>query len=435
MSSSMRQGNQIDLRTQGGSRQVTLTPGTSGQWIFDAQQARIGASSTKPGLYNNVRCLMIEGLATIVRSSGGTTPIYADQFYRAISSIGLTCPMFGTLIDPSITSGIVAKELLEYYGTGYARPGVNRQPIPGADGTYVRPFELMIPFAQGLNPNPDHMDLWLGWLDEGILELFLESSATPFGISGVTITSVAMNVAIETVPCSELIIPPYVQLRRYQQAASASSNGPKLTNVGDAGALQGTDDASRLEAMLFSHQTGGFIGSGTADQISGITMPWRDQAQSTLPQFFFQRFLRAGKMARLGFDPAVVAVFDNTPPYSMSANPSSTGRLNDASARYTPLVWQEKGGLISYMQKVKGNYPLDGMTFGSTQTGSFTVYTREWKQFSLSKCSELLAAAGIDPGTVDLVPKLAKKNVKPIMADKVFCFPRGVQGKVAKKAA
>lgn len=426
----MRQGNQIDLRTQGGSRAVTMAPGGSGQWVFDPQQARIGASSSKPGLYNNVRNLMIQGALTVVRSSGGTTPIYADQFYRAISSIGLTCPMFGTLLDPSITSGIIAKELLEFFGTGYQRPGVNRQPIPGSDGTYTREFELMIPFAQGWNPNPDHFDLWLGWLDEAILEIIAESSTTPFGISGVTITSVVVNVAIETVPCGEMIIPSYVQLRRYQQAASASSNGPKLTNVGDAGALQGTDDGSRLDSMLFSHQTGGFIGSGTADQITGIQMPWRDQAQSLLPSLFFERFLRDAKLARLGFDPAVVAVFDNTPPYAMSGNPG-TGALNDASARYTPLVWQSKGGLISYMQKVKGNYPLDGMTFGSTQTGTFTVYTRELKQFSLQKCSELLAAAGIDPSKVDLVPKLAKKNVKPVAADKVFCFPRGVQAKMS----
>lgn len=426
----MRQGNQIDLRTQGGNRSSgAMTAGQSVQYVFDAQQSRIGASSSKPGLYNCVRCIMLSFAMVINRAAGGTTPIYADQFYRVIKSIGLTTPMFGTLLDPTITNGMTAKHILEFFGLGYVKPSVNRQPIPGVDGSYTRTAELMIPFAQGTNDDPDHFDIWLGWLAESILELFVEDAAQPFGISGVTITSVTVNAAIETVPWPELIIPPYMAMRRYQQAASAGSNGPKLTNVGDAGAIQGTDDGARLSTMLFSHQTGGFTGSGTADQITAITMPWRDQAQSTLPQFFFERFLRAARgngFSQLGFDTLItLGVFDNVPPYAMSAFPG-TGQLNDASARYTPLVWQELGAQISYLQMVKGNYPLDGMTFGVTQTGNFQVYTRELKQWSKSKCSEMIAAAGIDPGNVVLVPKLSKKNVKPVSANKTWGFPRQV---------
>lgn len=427
----MRQGNQIDLRTQGGSRSSgALAPGASVQYVFDAQQSRVGASSGKPGLYNCVRGIMLFFSVIVVRSSGGTTPIYADQFPLSVKSIGLTTPMFGTLIDPTITSGMIAKHIMEFFGLGYMHSGVNRQPIPGTDGTYTRTFEIFIPFAQVSNDDPDHFDVWLGWLDQSLLEIFCNDAANPFGVSaGVTITSLTINTAIETVPWPELIIPPYVVTRRYQQAASAGSNGPKLTNVGDAGALQGVDDGARLNAMLFCHQAGGFTGSGTADQITAITMPWRDQAQSTLPQGFFERYLRAVRergTTNLGFDTLVtLGVFDNVPPYAMSANPG-TGQLNDASSRYTPLVWQENGGQISYMQKVKGNYPLDGMTFAVTQTNNFQVFTREHKQFSLSKCSEMIAAAGIDPTAVVLVPKLSKKNVKPISGSKAWGLPRQV---------
>lgn len=429
----MRNSNHIDLRTQGGSRSSgALAPGASVQYIFDPQQARIGASSSKPALWNCVRGIWLQGSMIVVRSSGGTTPIYADQFTRCIKSIGLTSNMFGTLFDPTIIDGTVARHIVEYFGNGYQRAGINRQPIPGTDGTYTRTFELFLPFAQGLNDDPDHFDFWLGWLNDAILEIFVQDAANPFGVSaGVTITSVTFNTMIEMVPWPELIIPPWVAHRNYRQAASAASNGPKLVNAGDAGPLQGVDDGSRLEAMLFAHQSGGFNGSGTADQISAIAMQWRDQAQSTLPQFFFARFLRACRMAKLGYTSAVVDVYDNTEPYPMVANPG-TGPLNDASAFYTPLVWQEKGSQISYMQKFKGNYPLDQMTFGSSQSGSFNIYTRELKQFSVSKCTEMVAAAGIDPSTVQLVPKLSKKNIKPIDPSKAFCLPRAV---VQKKAA
>ena len=428
----MRNGNQIDLRTAAGVRTVTVTPGNSVQYTFDAQQSRIGANGDKPGLYNCVRGIIVQLAMTIVRSSGGTTPIYADQFYRVLKSINLMTPMFGTMIDPAYINGMVAKHILEFFGLGFTRPGVNRQPIPGTDGTYTRTAELYIPFAQGWNDDPDHFDIWLGWLNESILEMFVEDAAQPFGISGVTITNVAFSAALDMVPWGELIIPPYVVTRRYQQAASAGSNGPKLTNVGDIGSLQGFDDGARLAAMLFSHQTGGFTGSGTADQISQISMPWRDQAASLLPSLFFERFLRSAKLQQLGFDTLVtLGVFDNTPPYAMSALPG-TGALNDASARYTPLVWTDKGCQISYLQKVKGNYPLDGMTFSSSQSNNFNVYTRELKQMSDAKCSEMINAAGIDPSKVAMVPKLMKKNVKRVNPSKVFGLPRTL---VLKKAA
>jgi hypothetical protein len=200
--------------------------------------------------------------------------------------------------------------------------------------------------------------------------------------------------------------------------------------VGDAGALQGCDDGSRLLDMLFSHQAGGFTGSGTADQISAITMPWRDQAQSTLPWAFFARFLESAKLLQSG----TLAAIDNTDisePYLMPVGPAAATQLNDATARYTPLVWVQSQELISTLQKVKGNYPLDGIIFSATQTGSFRVYTRELKQFNVQKCSEMLAAIGVDPSKVKLVPKLGRKNIKPVSADKLFCMPRGVIAKAA----
>jgi hypothetical protein len=427
----MRNSNQIDLKTQGGVRAVTVTPGNSVQYTTDAQQSRIAASGSKPGLYNYVTGIMLSCLMTVVRSSGGTTVIYPDQFPRAISSIGWNAPMFGNLLDPTVVNGMTAKHILEFFGLGYQYFGINRTPIPGTDGTYTRVFEIFIPLEEGENPWPHHFAMWLGWLDESMLEIFVDGTATPFGLSGVTITNVQFTAALKTLPFGEIIIPPYKILRKYEQAASAASNGPKLTNVGDAGALQGADDGARLMEMLFSHQVGGFVGSGTADQISAISIPWRDQAQSTLPHFNFARFNEeVGPWVKMGHLAAVDDT-DMKPPYIMPTGVASGGLLNDPTAMYTPLVFGPKRSLISYYQKVKGNYPLDGMTFNASQSNIFRVYTRELKQFSKSKVSEMLAAMGVDPGSVNLVAKLGKKNVKPVSADKIFCFPRGVQTKKA----
>ena len=432
---SQRQSNQIDVKDKGGARTLTATPGNSVTFqVNGTQQSRIGGGSGKPGLYNMVRGILIEYQIAVVRLTGGATPIYADQFPRAISGIGITTNLAGTLSDPNVINGMVAKEIVEFFGRGYVNDGINRSPIPGTDGPYTRNGEIFIPFAQGNNEFPDDFAWWLGWLDEAQIELFANGDAQPFGISGVTLTDIDFTVTLATFPSRNLWVPPYISTRRYQQTASASSNGPILVNVGGAGGLQGFDDGCRLESVLFSHATGGFEGSGTADDISQISMPWRDQQVTQNIGAFFDRFLAAtGKPVRLGYTPSVTLdVHDNTQPYAMATNPG-TGDLNDSSARYTPMVYPMKGGCkVSQLQKWKGNLPMDGMQFSQNQTDQFTVYTREVKQFSLDKCSDLLAAAGINPAGVILVPKLGDKNWKPINASKVFCLPRAVMAKSAK---
>lgn len=432
--SSARQGNQIDLRTQGGVRTVTVAPGNSVQYIHDPQQARVGSSGASPGMYNCIRKYTLQVNMTVVRAGvgEGTDPIYADMFPACIKSIGLTTPMHGTLIDPSIVDGLVAKHIMEWHSGGYQNATIKRQPIPATNGTYTRYFELELFLAQYWNEVPDEFDFWLGWMDNGILEVFCQDAADPFGDGGVTsITDFDISVIVETVPWPTIVIPPYVVLRRYEQAAGAGSNGPKLQNVGDAGALQGTDDGARLLGMFFSHQAGGFTGSGTADDIATIQLPWRDQAQTYFSSLMFQRYLRDTGQRSLGLDTAIDTTLYDLPqePYAMPGSGSNltTGSLADPTARFTPLVWPSRGNKTSQVQRVKGNYPLDGITFSSPQSNVFRVYTLELKQWSLSKVAEMVTAMGIDPGKVVVVPK-AFKGKLPSQA-KAFGMPRFVAGK------
>ncbi len=433
--SSTRQGNQIDLRTQGGVRTVTVAPGTSVQYIHDPQQARVGASSNKPGMYNMIRKYTLQVNMRVTRAGvgEGTEPIYADMFPAAIKSIGLTSPMHGTLIDPAIVDGLVAKHIMEWHQGGYQSATVKRQPIPATNGSYTRYFELELFFAEYWNECPDHFDFWLGWLDNSILEIFCQDGADPFNDGGVTtITDFDVSVIIETVPWNEMVIPPFVVLRRYEQAAAAGSNGPKLQNVGDAGALQGCDDGARLLGMFFSHQAGGFTGSGTADQIQTMQLTWRDQAQTYFTSLMIQRYLRDTQLTRLGIETGIDLFDIGQEPYAMPGNASNltSGNLADPTARFTPIVWPTRGNKISQLQRVKGNYGLDGITFGSPQSNVFRVYTLELKQFSLDKCTQMVAAAGIDPSKVVIAPKTYKGNMPS--AAKAFGLPRSV---MIKKAA
>jgi hypothetical protein len=244
---------------------------------------------------------------------------------------------------------------------------------------------------------------------------------------------------LDMVPWPEIIIPPHVVTRKYDVAASGSSNGPTLINVGTAGSLQGVEDASRLLSMVWSHQAGGFVGSGTADQIQSVTLAWRNQVQTLFADGFFSRFLQDSHNRPFHGQPtagaAITDIFDTAAPYPMpnSAADSgsvTTGKLASSNARYTPLVWPAANTLVSYLQKVKGNYPMD-FTFNASQSGTFRVYTQEIKQVSTDKASEYLAAMGLNPSQYVLVPKLGRKNVKSQDPSKMWCLPRSVMRKAA----
>jgi len=428
----MRQSNQIDLRTQAGARTAVVTPGNSVQYNINAEQARIG------GLYNYVRGIMVTCFVSITRVTGsGATPIWADRLAAAIKSFNLNTPMDGTLIDPTVASGLVMKNLSDFVLNGYMMDGLLQDPILAASATSIKRLSFYIPFAQKWNPWPDQFAKWLGWLNDGQLEIIVNNATDPFGAQGAgtdTINSVTFEAVLDMVPWPEIIIPPHVVLRRYETSANASSNGPTLINVGTAGALQGVEDASRLVGMFFSHQTGGFEGSGTADQIQSITMPWRDQKQSLFIDNFFFRFLQTShRRPLLGLPTAGAAatdIFDTAVPYPLPNSAADSGAapggsLASANARFTPLVWPEIGTLVSYLQKVKGNYPID-MVFSSSQSNVFRVYTHELKVVSADKCSEYLASMGVNPQAVALVPKLGRKNVKNQDPSKMWGLPRSV---------
>ncbi len=441
----MRQGNQIDLRTRSGARDVLVAPGASVQYVVNAEQSRIGAGGGSAGLYNYARGIVLECFINMSRTSGeGSVPIWADDFPRVLKSINFNTPMDGTLIDPTIMNGMVAYHLHDFVGNGYLHEGIAEQPIPVTTGTYTRYFALYIPWAQKWNPWPDHFAKWLGWLNEGQLETFVEDAANPFGAEGAgtdVINSVTIRAGLDMVPWPEIIIPPDIQLRRYEVSASASSNGPTLINVGSAGALQGVEDGSRLVGMFFSHDSGGFVGSGTADQISTTTLAWRDQRQTLFTDMFYLRWLQTSHLRPLmGFDVAGGTAsdgVDSAEPYPMPLTAQlggaiTAGGLASPNSRYTPLVWPERDGLVTFFQKVKGNYPID-MVFSAAQSNVFRVYTLELKQRSLDKVSEMLASMGVNPSTVTLVPKLGRKNFKKISDDKLWGLPRSVVAKGSTK--
>jgi hypothetical protein len=434
----MRSSNQYDLKTTSGATSVTLTANTSqGQFTQTSIPTRLGSGGADgKGLYNCQRSLILQIAMTVVRSTGGTTPITEDMLAQAIGQINYYSPVLGTLIDPVTNSGIVAKTLSEYVMNGYKRSGANRLQVPGSDGTYTRYLELTLPLRQMWNPWADHFDLWTGWLDQSQLTITTASNMTtgPFtdfagnALSGCTVTSMTITPIIVAVPIPELVIPPIVQLRKYTVAAGA--NGPNILGMGGDFGLQGMDDGSRLVGLWQGMNAFGYAGGGVSSDVSTVQMKWREQYQSLNPWGFWARYYETITTYLNEVAGTTAVSMDQAHPFgtgvlSSATAPSATVGLG-TNAYVLPLVWPEKQALISWFQKIKGNYSVDE-TFANAQSGSFNMYALEMKNIGDSKCGELLALAGINPASVKLVPKMGRKqNPAKVNPDKLWCLPRNI---------
>jgi hypothetical protein len=334
------------------------------------------------------------------------------------------------------TSGIVAKTLSEFVMNGYKRSGANRLQVPGTDGTYTRHLEICLPLRQLWNPWPDHFDLWTGWLDQSQLTITTAAAMTtgPFtdlhgnALSGCTVTSMTVTPILVAVPVPELVIPPICQMRRYTVAAGAS--GPNILGMGGDFGLQGMEDGSRLLGLWQAFNAFGFAGGGVSSDVTAVQMKWREQYQSLNPWGFWARYYETITTALNEVSGTTAVSMDEAHPFgtgivSSATAPSATVALG-TDAYVLPLVWPEKQSLISYYQKIKGNYSVDE-TFGNSQSGSFNMYALEMKQIGDSKAGELLALAGINPRAVKLVPKMGRKqNPGKVDPNKLWCLPRNI---------
>lgn len=436
----MRGSNQHDLKTTSGATSVTLSAsGAQAEFSQTSVPTRVGSGGPDgKGLYNMQRNLLLKVAVTVVRSTGGTTPITTDMLAQCIASIKYYSPVFGTLIDPVTMSGAVAKNLHEYVVNGYKRSGANRIAIPGSDATYTRYFEISIPFRQKWNPWGDHFNHWTGWLDSSTLTITAANLTAPFydyannNLTGCSVSSIVITPVIVTVPTPEIVIPPIVQLRRYVVAAGAT--GPNILGMGGDFGLNGMDDGSRLIGLWQAFNSFGFSGSGASADITQVQMKWREQFQSVNPWAFFGRYLETiDTNMNLNLAAGTAVQNDENHPYGSGIVSSVTEPLGTADlqtgAYVMPLVWPEKQSLISYYQKIKGNYSVDE-TFSGSQSGSFNMFALELKQISDRKASELLEMIGIDPKKVDLVPKMGRKqNPKNVDPGKLWGLPRSVVAK------
>jgi hypothetical protein len=417
---------QYDLSAQGGGKTISITPGAApqnGRFLFSGAPPRTGK------LWNLMTAINIRIVTTLTEPTAGGTQLYWDALFNMIASVRVNCKLFGDLFVQQFISGTIAKHLVEFLGNGYCYGSVARQVIPATTASTTVELDISLPISQYWNDKPNLFALWNGWFEGGYLDfLFAANSAIgAFSTGAVSATPTTVYAWIEYQPSKELIIPPICHWRQYYQAASGGTR-VLLQGVGNDGGLQGTIDGARLLASYYLTSNLGMGGTTTADNITGIASPWRDQELTNNVDGFFRQYLRTnlrGVRGTIGGIAAATAQPDfGTHPYLMGTE--QAGGLNSANAYVMPLVAPVRGQDITKLQRVRGNYPIDFQFTTAPTTGQHVVEQCELKEFTDAKKAELIIAAGLDPNKVNLKRKLAKKNTRVPSADKLFCIPQSV---------
>jgi hypothetical protein len=417
---------QYDLSAQGGGKSVAITPGAS------SQQARFLFSGAPPRtgkLWNLVTAICIRIVTTLDQPASAGTAIYWDALYSMISSVRVNTKIFGDLFVQQFISGVIAKHIVEFVGSGYCYGSIARQVVPSTDGDTTVELDLTLPIAQYWNAKPGLFALWAGWFEGGFLDVnFAPSTAiATFSTGAVSKTPTTVYAWIEYRPSKELIIPPIPHWRQYYQAASGGTRA-LLQGVGNDGGLQGVLDGARLVASFYLTSNLAMGGTTTADNITGIAIPWRDQEITNNVDGFFRQYIRTvlrGHRAVGGGWAAATAQPDASGhPYTMPSE--QAGGLNSATAYVMPFVAPERGTDISKLQRVRGNYPIDFNFTTAPTSGQHVVQQCELKEFTDQKKAEMIIAAGLDPQKVNLKRKLYRKNTRTPTPDMLFCIPQSV---------
>jgi len=385
----------VDLLS-GGAPSVAVTPGTGvAPVVFTTgQQKQVVDKDNWP---------ICAGIGIAIRigfdqAAAGGSVVNWDETFRAIDSIDLSVPLFGTTHRKEVHTGPVAKHIGEFVANGYRYCDHARTQLVSTDGDVALDLYLFVPFANECAVRSDDFMPWTGWLNALSLTVNIATASTIAAVStgAVTETPCTVRAWLETFPSLEPKIPMMSQLNRYVQAAAAGSTTVLLLNVGQSFGLTGVLVGSRIAALFELMNKLGFGGASTADLFTAFQCSDLGQDVVNSPDSFVLSFLRQighrGPISGNGASP----IHDGAGnPYTMAATPNNL--LNDSNLAYMPWRFSSPDQPRETLVKYSGNLAVTRFFSAVPTTGSHIFVTNEWRQFDSSQTRMLLDEARISP--------------------------------------
>lgn len=394
----------LDLTSDGGSS-VSVTPGVTPQKVeFLVQAPKAGVGDAWPLALNYVSCIT----TVFDQAAGGAgAAVSWDQLAIVADSFDVQSPALGNTHQRNTYTGPITKHLIEFVSSGYEYSDGARIQLIAADGDVVLDMYYVLPMAHECMDRPHHSAVWLGWLNATKVVTYVGTAAAvdPLSTGAVLKAPTSVRTWIEYVVSNELVMPTMNQWVMYETPATGGTTAI-VNGIGTANGLQDVLDGSRVAGMFELMNINSMGGSGTADNITSLTIPQIAQDVTVNIDALFAAYRRVigghqGPISGVGAFTIAGQVITNAAVLDRGGNPntmaSGTGtnnRLNSANAMYVPYRAPGRNAMLSKMLKFFGDLKITRTFANVPSSGKFRFVFNELRELGPAKKQELIGKTG-----------------------------------------
>lgn len=380
----------LDLRTQDGDFSVQITPSASAE---TTKQFKVAASKGSAfGAWIKATGITFRYDFTFDQAASGGSVVNWDDLPRVVTGLEIVHPLWGTLLTKETGAGPILKHIIEFIGSGYQYAGDGaRAQIAAADGDTTCSLYFTYPIVQKFMSRPHDQAMWIGWLDQTLLN-FTVGLSTAIA----TVSTGAVIKGTNTLQCSmdyildnDLEVPTLAFFHRYEH--NAASNTIRLLSMGSFGP-KATKKVERLMGLYELMNVAGLGGATTADNVTRILFEQRGMDRVVNVDMLVKNYLkvigpRGG--GSLGTTP-LHALAGN--PFTMAATPN--GALNASTLMYFPLLAPGRRMEVTKAWKFAGDLVLTQEYTTTPTSGTHKVVAHSIREFEPEMVRELMARAG-----------------------------------------
>lgn len=395
----------------GKTASLTMTASAGATATFNMNNLPTGKDGK---MWYYTMAIVVEVTPAVTMASSAGAAITPDKLWKIVQSARVYSPILGELFSHTNTNGAALGLIQQEFGRGF---NGNPRPItiPATNSAVVSPrLKYRIPFAYEFLKKPHETSPWAGFFEGGQVEIKLDlSTVLDADSTGTTVPSATVSAWLELIPSPEPVIHTPCHWRRHANLPG-STKRTTITDIGSPDGLQGTDQSKGvgLASMLYlTNATGMGLGGTTnqsADNITQLEVPWRDQTTTDNPEAFFESFFAMCGVRRRA-DGAGVNEFGGFP-YTLAAT-STTGLLANAQALFFPIVSCGRDLETSKLQTVAGAKDIN-FNYTTTPSAGPVILAHYFPTFSDDFVQNVLVPR-IAPGAKGVLrAKTLNKNLK-----------------------
>lgn len=376
-------------------------------------------------LCNHLMGIMVEVSGTLDNTNTTAATLYRNDLSRVLfSDAQLEGAWHGVPISSNHVKGGTLNPI-EWFGSGFQFWNGLRQDFAGQASAGVT-FKhcVFLPLSAGSLVKSHHTALPVALYRNSQLKLTCSAASVLTGLcTGAALTSTTVRAFAVMVPSDEILLGPAVEWIRYTYGVTSSAQEiVQLDSFGNSSALVGTEPGAGLLNLLWLGSANGMGGCDLVENISRLSVPWRDLPPMTTVMPLVHRM---NVLAGLDFGLAPNASpgensFYVPYPYRQGINTAA----QVAYPTLLPIVMAAPEQELSKLQTVEGTKSINIVQTQSSGEHVFLAqHVRSWSPNAMADAISQLVNAGVVDAVlrtrdVAWAPKLAKKQGAGTIGDR-----------------